>query len=73
MKYEKRLLIELAEILRRKGLITGRLSLEEYFDAIFVLVAQQRAIPLLTSDRKLCRAVQGLIETQLLRGIESTE
>lgn len=97
--------VELAHVLRKKGLLDGRLDREEYltavraiddlgvivhltdvnaleraaglvadrmlgvFDAIVVDRALQRGIPLLTSDAHLCRAVGGLVSTELLHGI----
>jgi predicted nucleic acid-binding protein len=39
------------------------------FDALFVHVALERKLPLLTADAKLCKAVDGLIKTEVLRGV----
>jgi predicted nucleic acid-binding protein len=97
--------VEVAEILRKKGLLAGRLDGEMFmaairviddldvivhsidadrlqgasslamdrslrmFDALFVQVALERKLPLLTADAKLCRAVDSLIETEVLRGV----
>jgi predicted nucleic acid-binding protein len=38
------------------------------FDALIVDRALERDLPLLTSDAKLCRGVEGLLSTELLRG-----
>lgn len=39
------------------------------FDALVANCALERGLPLLTSDAKLCRAVEGLVSTDLLRGV----
>ncbi|MBB5082858.1 putative nucleic acid-binding protein [Nonomuraea endophytica] len=39
------------------------------YDAIFAQLALDRAIPLLTTDTKLCAAVEGVVKTELLRGV----
>lgn len=97
--------IELAHVLRTKGLLEKHLDRDEYltavraiddlgitvhttdvdaleraaalaaermlriFDALVVDRALERGITLLTSDAKLCRAVDGFLSTELLRGI----
>lgn len=38
------------------------------YDAVLVVLALELGLPLLTSDAKLCRAVEGLLSTVLLRG-----
>lgn len=40
------------------------------YDAVFVDLALQRGLPLLTADAKLARAVAGLLSTELLDGID---
>jgi predicted nucleic acid-binding protein len=37
------------------------------YDALFVQLAQELDLPLLTSDAKLARAVDGTIQVELLR------
>lgn len=97
--------IELAHVLRTKGLLPGLLDRERYlkavrsvddldvvvhwtdvdrlersaalaadrnlriFDALIVDRAIERGLPLLTADAKLCRAVDGLLSTALLKGV----
>ncbi len=97
--------VEVADVLRRKGLLPGLLDLTQYlgavrdiddlgigvqatdnlvlartaalaarrqlrvFDALFVDLALQRGLPLLTSDARLARAVSGLLSTEVLRGV----
>jgi predicted nucleic acid-binding protein len=97
--------IELAHVLRTKGLLKGLLGRAEYldavrfvddagitvhwtsaerlersaalaadrnlrfFDALFVDRAIERGLPLLTGDAKLCRAVGGMLSTELLQGM----
>lgn len=39
------------------------------FDAVLVELAQRLGLPLLTSDKKLLRAVGDMLEVELLRGI----
>lgn len=98
--------VEVAEVLRKKGLLTGRLNRDEFrsaaravddlgvrihpsdadrlaravdlaarltlrtFDALFVQVALDRDLPLLTTDRRLCRAAAGVVAAELLDGLE---
>lgn len=38
------------------------------YDAVFVVLALELGLPLLTTDARLCRAVDGLLSTTLLRG-----
>ncbi|MET8332877.1 type II toxin-antitoxin system VapC family toxin [Streptosporangium canum] len=95
--------IEVAGVLRKKGLLPGRLTAEEFaaavrviddlgvtvhpigadhleraaglavrltlrmYDAVFAQLALDRGIPLLTTDAKLCHAVEGVVKTELLR------
>ncbi len=40
------------------------------FDALMVHRSLQRGLPLLTTDAKLCRAIDGLISTELLSGVD---
>ena len=40
------------------------------FDALMVHRSLERGLPLLTSDARLCRAVDGLVSTELLRGVD---
>jgi predicted nucleic acid-binding protein len=97
--------VEVAEVLRKKGLAAGRLDRMEFltavrviddlgvvihgsdpdrvrraadlaarltlrmFDALFVQVALDRGLPILTTDFKLCKAVNRVVMTELLRGI----
>ncbi|WP_176903228.1 type II toxin-antitoxin system VapC family toxin [Nonomuraea maritima] len=99
--------IEVAGVLRKKGLLTGRLSADEFiaavrvidelgvlvhpvdadrleraaalavrltlgmYDAVFAQLALDREIPLLTTDAKLHRALEGLVETELLNDSRS--
>jgi predicted nucleic acid-binding protein len=39
------------------------------YDAVFVQLAQELELPLLTSDAKLGRAVEGTIQVEILQGI----
>lgn len=100
--------LEVADVLRRKGLLRGLMSRSDYvaavramddlgvsvhpsdadsvvraadlaasrsirfYDAVFVDRALQQRLPLLSSDAKLCRAVDGLLSTELLRGVSAT-
>ncbi|MBG0814488.1 type II toxin-antitoxin system VapC family toxin [Planomonospora sp. ID82291] len=100
--------IEVAGVLRKKGLLTGRLTAEEFaaavrviddlgvavhqigadhleraaglavrltlrmYDAVFAQLAFDRGVPLLTTDAKLCHAVEGVVKTEILRGVEQT-
>lgn len=41
-----------------------------FFDALFIDLALEVGVPLLTSDARLARATAELIDTVLLRGIE---
>lgn len=95
--------VEVAGVLRKKGFLAGRLSLEEFtaavrviddigvtvhpttadrleraaglaarkmlgmYDALFVQLAQELGLPLLTSDAKLARAASGAIQVEVLR------
>jgi predicted nucleic acid-binding protein len=97
--------VEVAGVLRKKGLLAGRLTPEEFaasvrviddigvtvhettadrleraaslaarrtlgmYDALFVHLAQELGLPLLTSDAKLGRAAEGTIRVEVLRGI----
>lgn len=99
--------VELAHVLRKKGLLEGRLDREQFlaavrtvddlgvtvhgtdvdtleraaalaadrrvsmFDALLVHRALDRDLPLLTADAGLCRGVEGLVSTELLRGIQN--
>ena len=98
-------LVEMAHVLRTKGLLTGKLDRSRYvgasravddvgvvvhdtdadareraaglaadrglrfFDALVVDRAVREGVPLLTTDAKLCRAVAGVLSTELLRGV----
>lgn len=95
--------VEVAGVLRKKGLLTRRLTREGFvaavrviddlgvvvheitpdrlelaadlaarkrlgmYDALFAQLAIERRIPLLTADAKLCTALLGEVETELLR------
>ena len=95
--------VEVAGVLRKKGFLVGRLSLEEFiaavrviddigvsvhptttdrleraadlaarkvlgmYDALFVQLAQELGLPLLTSDAKLSRAVDGMVQVEVLQ------
>jgi predicted nucleic acid-binding protein len=99
--------VEVAGVLRKKGFLTGRLTLEEFtaavraiddigvtvhtttadrleraaelaarkilgmYDALFVQLARELELPLLTSDAKLSRAITGTINVEVLQGIET--
>lgn len=52
----------------RAGALAADRSLR-FFDALVVDRALQRRLVLLTSDAKLVRAVEGLVSTELLRGV----
>lgn len=96
--------VEVAGVLRKKGLLAGLLSREEFtaavrviddlgvvvhevtadrleqaadlaaqkmlrmYDALFVQLAIERKLPLLTADVKLSNAASGLVEIELLSG-----
>lgn len=98
--------VELANVLRKKGLLSARLDRDQFlsavrsvddlgvvihgtdvealeraaalaadrrlavYDALLAHRALDRDLPLLTADAALCRAVQGLVSTELLRGIQ---
>ncbi len=95
--------VEVAGVLRKKGFLAGRLTLEQFtaavrviddigvtvhpttadrleraaelaarktlgmYDALFVQLAQELDLPLLTSDTKLGRAVDGMIQVEFLQ------
>jgi predicted nucleic acid-binding protein len=97
--------VEVAGVLRKKALLTGLYTREEFvtavrvvddlgllihettgerlakaadlaarhmlrmYDAVFVQMASELQLPLLTSDVKLCSAAKELVETELLRGV----
>ena len=98
--------VEVAGVLRKKGFLVGRLTLEEFtaavraidigvavhpttadrleraaemaarrmlgmYDALFVQLAQELNLPLLTSDAKLARAAEGMIQVELLQATSS--
>lgn len=94
--------VEVAGVLRKKGLLTGRLAPEEFiaavrviddagvavypttadrleraaelaarktlgmYDALFVQLAQELGLPLLTCDAKLSRAIGGAVRVEVL-------
>lgn len=100
--------VEVAGVLRKKGLLAGRLTAGEFaaavrviddigvtihetsadrleraaslaarkmlgmYDALFVHLAQELELPLLTSDAKLGRAARDAIRVEVLRGIGQT-
>ena len=57
-----------ADALERAGALAADRDLR-FFDALVVDRALQRGLVLLTSDARLVRAVEGLVSTELLRGI----
>ena len=97
--------IEVAGVLREKGFLAGRLTLEEFtaavrvfddigvtvdlttvdrleraaqlaagkmlgmYDALFVQRARELSLPLLTSDARLGRAVDGTVQVEVLRSL----
>lgn len=99
--------IEVAGVPRKRALLTGRFTVEEFttavrliddigvgvhattadrleraaelaarkmlgmYDALFVQLAQELKLPLLTSDAKLGRAVAGTIQVEVLQGIRN--
>jgi predicted nucleic acid-binding protein len=99
--------VEVAGVLRKKGLLAGRLTQQEFtaavrviddlgvlvhqitadrleqaanlavqhtigmYDALFVQLARERSVPLLTSDARLGKAVGAVVPIELLRGIGS--
>lgn len=100
---------ELANVLRTKGLLRGRIDRAQFlgavravddlgvaihptdadnleqaaalaadhgirvFDAMMVHRSLARGLPLLTTDAKLCRDVEGLVSTELLRGVDGAD
>lgn len=100
--------VEVAGVLRSKGLLAGRLTAEEFiaavrviddmgvavetitadrleqaaelaarnqlrmYDALFVQLAREMDLPMLTSDLKLQHAAAGLVRIEVLRGIGGT-
>jgi len=56
-----------AERLERAARLASTRMLAVY-DAVLVVLALELGLPLLTTDAKLCRAVEGLLSTTLLRG-----
>lgn len=65
---------ETANTLRKAGLLTGLLTEDEaggisVYDATFVARAVEERLTLLTTDARLCRAVDGMLSTELLRGV----
>jgi len=101
--------VEVAGVLRKKGLLAGRLTAEEFtaavrviddigvtvhettadrlersaamaarknlgmYDALFVQLARELDLPLLTTDRRLQRAAEGSVTVEVLRGIEKPD
>ena len=99
--------VEVAGVLRKKGLLAGRLTADEFaaavriiddigvtvyattadrleraaalaaqrklgmYDALFVHLSQELGLPILTSDARLSRAVSGITQVEVLRGIGS--
>ena len=97
--------IEVAGVLRKKGFLAGRLTLEEFtaavrviddigltvhlttvdrleraaqlaagkmlgmYDALFVQRARELSLPLLTSDARLGRAVDGTVQVEVLQSL----
>jgi predicted nucleic acid-binding protein len=97
--------VEVAGVLRKKGFLAGRLTLDEFtaavrviddigvtvhpitadrleraaelaarkmlgmYDALFVQLAQELNLPLLTSDAKLSRAVGGTVQVEVLQSL----
>ncbi len=57
-----------ADTVERAGALAGDRNLR-FFDALVVDRALQRGLVVLTSDAKLVRAVEGLVSTELLRGV----
>jgi predicted nucleic acid-binding protein len=57
-----------ADHLERAAGLAVRLTLRMY-DAVFAQLALDRGIPLLTTDAKLCHAIEGVVKTELLRGV----
>lgn len=97
--------VEVAGVLRKKGLLAGRLTPAQFasgvrviddigvtvhettadrleqaatlaasrmigmYDALFVNLAQELALPILTSDARLVRAAGQVVQVELLRGV----
>lgn len=57
-----------AERVGRAAELAARLTLR-MFDALFVQVALDRGLPILTTDVKLCKAVNSVVTAELLQGI----
>lgn len=57
-----------ADVLERGARLATSRNVAVY-DAIVVVRAMELGIPLLTSDQRLCRAVDGLVQTELLQGV----
>lgn len=100
--------VEVAGVLRKKGLLAGRLTPEEFasavrviddigvtvhettadrlesaaslaarrmlgmYDALFVNLAQELGLPILTSDKRLARAADGTVRVEVLRTANQT-
>jgi predicted nucleic acid-binding protein len=101
--------VEVAGVLRKKGLLAGRLTADEFtaavrviddigvtvhettadrleraaalaarknlgmYDALFVQLAGERDLPLLTTDLRLSRAAEGAVRIEVLQGIKKPE
>jgi predicted nucleic acid-binding protein len=101
--------VEVAGVLRKKGLLAGRLTAEEFtaavrviddlgvtvhettadrleraaamaarknlgmYDALFVQLAGELDLPLLTTDRRLQRAAEGSVRIEVLRGTKTPD
>jgi predicted nucleic acid-binding protein len=101
--------VEVAGVLRKKGLLAGRLSVAEFtaavrvvddigvvvhettadrlersaalsaqqnlgmYDALFVQLARELDLPLLTTDVRLWRAAQGSARIEVLQGIKESD
>ena len=101
--------VEVAGVLRKKGLLAGRLTTEEFtaavrviddigvsvhettagrleyaaamaarknlgmYDALFVQLAGELDLPLLTTDIRLRRAAGGLVRIEVLQGIKNPD
>ncbi len=57
-----------ADVLERAGALAVRCMLR-FFDAVLVEHALRAGLPLLSSDRKLAGAVDGVVRVQILRGV----
>jgi predicted nucleic acid-binding protein len=60
-----------ADALERAAVLACQRSLR-FFDALFAECAIQRELTLITADAKFCKAVNGLLFTELLRGISTS-